>query len=67
MIKFFKYFILITFLFSCDNIQNNAPYVKKSKTGICHQKGTQYYRQTKKFVSFSTIEDCLNSGGRLPK
>ena len=53
------------FLTSCDNIQN--PNVKKSSSDICHEKGSQYYKQTKKYKSFNTIEDCLNSGGRLPR
>ena len=53
------------FLISCDNIQN--PNVKKSSNDICHEKGSQYYKQTKKYESFNTIEDCLNSGGRLPR
>ena len=53
------------FLTSCDNIQN--PNVKKSTSGICHEIGSQYYKQTKKYESFNTIEDCLNSGGRLPR
>jgi len=43
------------------------PNVKKSSTGICHEKGTNYYKNTKSFDSFASIEDCLNSGGRLPK
>ena len=30
-------------------------------------KGSQYYKQTKKFESFSSIQDCLDSGGRLPR
>jgi micrococcal nuclease len=43
------------------------PNVKKSKSGnICHDKNSQYYYQTKKYTSFNTIEECLNSGGRLP-
>lgn len=41
--------------------------VKKSDTGLCHEKGTNYYKNTKKFTSYSSIDDCLNSGGRLPK
>ena len=53
------------FLISCDNIQD--PNVKKSSSGICHEIGSQYYKQTKKFESFSSIQDCLNSGGRLPR
>ena len=67
MIKIIKIFLLIIFLDACDNIQNNGPNAKKSSANICHEKGSQYYKQTKKYESFSSIEDCLNSGGRLPK
>ncbi len=49
---------------SCDRTE---PFVKKSKTGICHKAGTRYYDQTKYFKNFSSIEDCIKSGGRLPK
>ena len=59
--------IALILLTSCDNIQNNNPNVKKSSSNICHEKGSQYYKQTKKHESFNTIEDCLNSGGRLPR
>jgi ABC-type microcin C transport system permease subunit YejE len=45
---------------------NDAP-VKKSKTGICHIPGSHYYKQTKTFTSFTTLSDCLKSGGRLPQ
>ena len=64
-----KKIILLFFLSfaGCDNIQNNNPNVKKSTSNICHEKGSQYYQQTKKYESFSSIEDCLNSGGILPK
>ena len=64
-----KQIIVLLFLFivGCDNIQNNNPNVKKSSSNICHEKGSQYYKQTKKYESFSSIEDCLESGGRLPK
>ena len=67
MIKLIEIFILIIFIAGCDNIQNINPKVKKSSTNICHEKGSQYYKQTKKFESFNSIEDCLNSGGRLPR
>ena len=55
---------LSCFIISCDHTE---PLVKKSKTGICHQAGTRYYDQTKYFESFISIEDCIKSGGRLPK
>ncbi|MGI6348262.1 MAG: thermonuclease family protein [Patescibacteria group bacterium] len=44
-----------------------GPQVKKSSTGICHEKGTTYYERTKNFTPYDSIEECLNSGGRLPK
>ncbi len=62
-----KIIIFICFVFliiSCDRVE---PLVKKSKTGICHKAGTRYYDQTKYFESFLSIEDCIKSGGRLPK
>tara|TARA_Y100000768_G_C23586588_1_gene499650 strand:- start:319 stop:516 length:198 start_codon:yes stop_codon:yes gene_type:complete len=64
-----KKVILLLFLFiaGCDYIQNDNPNVKKSTSNICHEKGSQYYKQTKKYENFNTIEDCLNSGGRLPR
>ena len=65
MLKISKLLLFMVFLTSCDNIQN--PNVKKSSSGICHEIGSQYYKQTKKFESFSSIQDCLNSGGRLPR
>lgn len=43
------------------------PQVKKSTTGLCHEKGTKYYNTTKTFKAYNTIKDCLNSGGKLPK
>jgi len=41
--------------------------VKKSRTGICRVPGSSYYSRTKHFTSFKTIDECLNSGGRLLK
>ena len=67
MIKKLLFLIILLFLTSCDNYDLSEPNVKKSATGICHKKGSQYYKQTKKFAIFDTISDCLNSGGRLPR
>jgi hypothetical protein len=41
--------------------------VKKSNSGICHAPGSSYYNQTKHYTSYKTLDDCLRSGGRLPK
>jgi hypothetical protein len=41
--------------------------VKKSKSGICHVQGSQYYSRTKNFTPYKTLEECLKSGGRKPR
>lgn len=46
--------------------QTSDPAVKKSTSGICHQKGTTYYTRTLTFTPYNSIKECLNSGGRLP-
>ena len=61
---FGTFFISLFLLTSCDSA--SVP-VKKSKTNICHKKGSKYYDQTKHFRAFNTIKDCIDSGGRLPK
>ena len=45
----------------------NLPAVKKSSTGLCHARGTQYYNQTLKYTAYDSINACLSSGGRLTK
>ena len=58
---------VLLFFYSCDNYQTFDPNVKKSSSGICHKKGSQYYQQTESYLSFNTIKECLESGGRLPR
>ena len=43
------------------------PPVKKSKSGICHAKGSTYYSKTKNYTPYQSMEACLKSGGRRPK
>ena len=45
----------------------NSPAVKKSNTGICHAAGSTYYGRTQNFTPFATMDECIKSGGRLPK
>lgn len=45
---------------------SNGAVVKKSNSSICHAPGTTYYNRTKNFTPFNNLDDCLNSGGRLP-
>ena len=44
-----------------------AQAVKKSRSGICHCSGGQFYDRTSNFTAFETIDACLASGGREPK
>ena len=41
--------------------------VKKSRSGICHDVSSPYYGKTTNYRPFGSLNDCLNSGGRLPK
>lgn len=41
--------------------------VKLSKSGICHDKNSPWYEQTKNYTPFKSLRDCLQAGGRLPK
>ena len=41
--------------------------VKMSNSGICHAPNTTYYEQTKNFTPYKTLDECLTTGGRMPK
>lgn len=41
--------------------------VKKSRSGICHDRSSIYYEKMKNFRPYPNLKDCLNHGGRLPK
>jgi hypothetical protein len=41
--------------------------VKKSDSGICHDKSSSSYEKTKKFTEFKSMDECIKSGGRAPK
>jgi hypothetical protein len=42
------------------------PVVKKSDSGICHDKTSASFATTKKFTEFKTMDECLKTGGRAP-
>jgi len=48
-------------------VKKEADIIKKSSSGICHDKTSKFYEKTKKFKPFKTMKECLDSGGRLPK
>ena len=41
--------------------------VKLSSSGICHSADSPWYERTKKFTAHSTMQSCLDAGGRHPK
>lgn len=59
--------ITLSIMLSFTSVITAADIVKKSSSGICHDKKSSYYEKTKKFKSFKTMKECLDSGGRLPK
>jgi len=51
----------------CSAVLAADPTVEKSDSGMCHEKGSASYVNTKKFTEFKTVDECLKSGGKLPK
>ena len=41
--------------------------IKKSRADICHAPDMPTYPSVKKFTPFATLEECLESGGRVPR
>jgi len=58
---------LITTLLLSTSVFGQSEVVKKSNSGICHTSSSHYYDQTKNFTPYKTLDECLKSGGRLPK
>jgi hypothetical protein len=57
-----------TFALAADTtVKKEDDIIKKSSSGICHDKTSKFYEKTKKFKPFKTMKECLDSGGRLPK
>jgi len=51
---------------AADPKEAAEPAVKKSDSGICHDKSSPSYERTKKFTEFKTVDECVKSGGKLP-
>ncbi len=49
-------------------LENKEASIKKSKSGICHIRGSSsHYNRLKNFTIYSDLASCINSGGRCPK
>ena len=51
---------------AADPKEAAEPAVKKSEAGICHDKTSPSFGNTKKFTAFKTVDECVKSGGTLP-
>jgi len=40
--------------------------IKKSKSGLCHPPESAWYDRTQSYTGFDSLQECLDSGGRLP-
>ncbi len=52
---------------AADKKEAADPVVKKSDSGICHDKSSASFEKTQKFTPFKTLDECVKSGGTLPK
>ncbi|NWO07093.1 MAG: HNH endonuclease [Alteromonadaceae bacterium] len=43
-----------------------AELIKKSKSGLCHPPESAWYDRTQSYTGFDSLQECLDSGGRLP-
>jgi len=43
-----------------------AELIKKSRSGLCHPPESAWYDRTQSYYGFDSLQDCLDSGGRLP-
>jgi hypothetical protein len=66
-----RQFLLFTMLASVlslaqatDKKEAADPVVKKSDSGICHDKSSNSFGNTKKFTAFASMDECVKSGGR---
>jgi hypothetical protein len=58
--------LAVTHAYAADKKAAAEPLVKKSDTGICHDKSSTSYGVTKNFTAFASMDECVKSGGRPP-
>lgn len=56
---------ILAILYSPGGI--TAEIIKMSKSGICHDSNSSYYLRIKRFSAYDSLQQCLDSGGRLVK
>ncbi|MDY0185571.1 MAG: hypothetical protein RBR43_06815 [Desulfuromonadaceae bacterium] len=46
-------------------VANADVVVKKSTSEICHTESSPYYFRLRNYTSYPSLEECMDSGGRL--
>lgn len=64
---FKKQYILSLVFYFIYSGASHGDEVKKTKSGICHDQYSSYYKKTQNFTPFADLTSCIVSGGRLPK
>jgi len=59
--------LLFALLFIALPCTASTDLIKRSSSGICHPPESAYYDRTKNYKAYDSVQDCLASGGRLPK
>lgn len=65
-LSFSRIGVALTLALSLTAVHANDPVVKKSDAGICHDKSSPSFANTKNFTPFKSLDECVKSGGRLP-
>lgn len=70
MNKFFCAFVLTFVTFNAmaadPKVSATGPAVKKSASGMCHERNSRFYNKVKKFTPYDNLKACVDSGGQLP-
>ncbi len=59
--------VVVTLLLVVFLPLSQAELVKKSRSAICHDSSSPFFTRVKNFTPYDSLEECLESGGRLPK
>lgn len=67
VVPFSLFLVLAICIDSMAATSSNAPKVKLSSSGICHDQTSASFKRTKNYQAFDSVANCIEQGGRLPK
>ena len=64
-----KLILMLTVILFSQNLAfaQTAEIKKSAKSGICYNADSKSYKKLKDFTSYKTMDECVASGGKLPK